>query len=185
MHPQLAKVNVQLDEVSDLAQRLVNSILPDDMRLRPEPDHWSVAECLVHLNLSSESFVQLIRNARRQAHEKQISGTPPYKMDTMGRLLNWAMQPPARIQVRTSEKFQPNLIEPLDNVLSRFISLQEELKTEIANVDGLDLNRMIVQSPFSKRVRYNLYSCLVLIVTHQRRHLWQAENAKRAILRER
>jgi hypothetical protein len=112
-------------------------------------------------------------------------GTAPYKMDHLGRLLYWAMQPPVRIQVRTAEKLQPNPILVLEDILPRFLSLQGQLKTEIANVDGLDLNRVMVQSPTSKRVKYNLFSCFVLIVTHQRRHLWQAENAKRAIVRDR
>jgi len=133
---ELAKLTIQLDEVSDQAKSLVDSMLPDDRRLRPEPDSWSVAECLVHLNLCSESFVQLIGDARRQAKEQQTSGTAPYKMDKLGRLVNWTMRPPVRIKIRTPAKFQPDIIEPLDNILPRFIALQEELKTEIVSVAG-------------------------------------------------
>ena len=185
MIPQLEEFSVELDDVSDLARGLVKSILPDDMRLRPEPDCWSVAECLEHLNLTSECFVQLISDAQQRAREKQVFGTEPYKMDMMGRLLHWVTRPPARVKVQTSTKFQPSLIEPLEEVLPRFLSRQEQLKTEITNAAGLDLNRVKVQSPFSKWVKYNLFSCFMLIVAHERRHLWQAENAKRAILRHR
>lgn len=185
MHTQLTNLNVQLDEISDLARSLVNSILPDDMRLRPESESWSIAECLEHLSLSSESFLQLIGDARHQARENHIFRTGPYKMDKMGRLLNWTMRPPARIKVRTSEKFQPNPILVHEEVLPRFLSLQERLKAEIAAVDGIDLTKVTVHSPSAKRIKYNLFSCFVLIITHQRRHLWQAENAKRAIVRDR
>ena len=185
MHPQLANLNVQFDEISDLVQRLVKSILPDDMRLRPESEGWSIAECLEHLSLSSESFLQLIGDARHQARENHVFRTAPYKMDKMGRLLNWAMRPPARIKVRTSEKFKPNPILVHEEILPRFLSLQERLKAEIAAVDGIDLTRVKLNSPTAKRIKYNLFSCFVLIITHQRRHLWQAENARRAIVRGR
>src|SRR5450432_590487 len=148
-----------------MAQGLVDSILPDDMRLRPESDCWSVAECLEHLSLSSESVLKQTSDARHLAGERQIFGTAPYKMDKIGRLLNWTMRPPVRIKFRTSEKFQPNPILVFEDTLPRFLSLQEQLKTEIANVEGLDLNRVTVQSLTSKRVRYNLFSCFVLVVT--------------------
>jgi hypothetical protein len=32
-------------------------------------------------------------------------------------------------------------------------------------------------SPFDSRVRYNLFSAFRIIAAHQRRHLWQAEQA--------
>lgn len=185
MKSEITELQVQLDEVASQAGSLVKGVLTDDLRLRPETDHWSIAECLEHLSLSSESLIRMIRAACLQAGEAQIIGTEPCRMDTIGRLLNWSMRPPVRIKLQTSEPYQPNLIEPLEEVLPRFLSLQEQLKTEIANAAVLDLNLVKVQSPFSRWVQPNLFSCMVLIVTHQRRHLWQAENAKRALLKDR
>ena len=43
--------------------------------------------------------------------------------------------------------------------------------------DGLPLDRILVESPFDARVRYNLYSALVMLPRHQHRHLDQAEAA--------
>lgn len=174
----------QLDEVSDLAQRLVDGLTPDQMRLRPDLDRWSVAECLVHLNLCSKAFLGLIAGACEDAREKQIFGADVFKLDKMGRLLKWTLQPPARLKVRTTEKFEPAMIGLPEEILPRFLILQDQLKESAAKADGLDLNSVIVISPFSKRVKYNLFSCFVLLVTHQLRHLWQAEKVKRAILRE-
>lgn len=184
MHPQLAKLTDQLDEVSELAQKLVAGLLPDLLRLRPEPDRWSVAECLTHLSLCSEAFVDLIGSACREAREKQMLGAGPFKMDKMARFLNWTLKPPARIKARTTAKFEPVAIIVPEDALPRFLALQGELRKGIEKADGLDLNQVIVISPFSKRVKYNLFSCFVLIVTHQLRHLWQAEQVKRQLLRE-
>ena len=174
----------QLDDVSDLAQRLVQGLTPDQMRLRPDLDRWSVAECLAHLNLCSEVFVHLITSACQEARKKQIVSDDVLKMDKMGQLLKWMLQPPARIKVRTTGNFEPAIIGLPEEILPHFLKLQEQLKESIGNADGLNLNKVIVVSPFSKRVKYNLFSCFVLIITHQLRHLWQAENVKRAMLRE-
>ncbi len=43
--------------------------------------------------------------------------------------------------------------------------------------EGLALDQYLIASPFAKNMRYNLYSALVLIAVHERRHLWQAERA--------
>jgi len=41
--------------------------------------------------------------------------------------------------------------------------------------EGRPLEDMRMVSPFDAKVKYNAYSCLVLLPRHQRRHLWQAE----------
>ena len=185
LHSQLAKLNDQVDAASAKAQDLVSNMLFDEIRLRPDLNCWSIAECLEHLSLTSASFIETIEDASHNARQQQIFGTASYRMDFIGRVLNWTMRPQALIKVRTQTELQPDIIEPVEDVLPRFLSMQERLKTRIANADGIDLNKVIVQSPFSKRLKYNLFSCFVLIVTHQQRHLWQAENAKRATLRDR
>jgi hypothetical protein len=184
LHPQLARLTDQLDEVSELARKLVEGMLSDQLRLRPEPDRWSVAECLTHLSLCSEVFVALINSAGAEAREKQMLGDGPFKMDKLARFLNWTLKPPARIKVRTMARFEPVTISEPEDALPRFLALQAELKEAIEKSGGLDLDRVIVTSPFSKRLKYNLFSCFALIVTHELRHLWQAEQVKRAILRE-
>jgi len=184
LHPQLAKLTDQLDEISELAEKLVGGLQPDQLRLRPETDRWSIAECFIHLNLCSEAFIDLIRNGCQDAREKQIFGAGLFKMDKIARFLNWTLKPPARIKVATTKQFEPVEISIPENVLPRFLVLQGELRKGIENANGLDLNKVIVNSPFSKRMKYNLYSCFVLIVTHELRHLWQAEEVKRDLLRE-
>jgi hypothetical protein len=82
----------------------------------------------------------------------------------------------------TTSQFQPLLVEPLDAVVPRFIELQSELLNLVQASIDLDLNRIKITSPISNQVRYNLYSCFLVIAAHQRRHLWQAERTRRSLL---
>jgi hypothetical protein len=42
---------------------------------------------------------------------------------------------------------------------------------------------MKIISPFDRRVRYNVFSAFRIVVAHQRRHLWQAEQAVASLRR--
>jgi hypothetical protein len=155
------------------------------MTRRLDSEQWSIAECLAHLNLSSEAFLLVMRDATEEAHRNGIVGNGPFKMDLRGRAVRWLLKPPPRIKFRTTNKLEPVIIGPPENILPRFLGFQRDLRNLIERVDGLDLNRTMLVSPFSKHIRYNLFSGFEIILTHQLRHLWQAEHVKRAILRDR
>ena len=52
-------------------------------------------------------------------------------------------------------------------------------------MDGLDITRIRVTSPFNTSLRYSAYSALHILAAHERRHLWQAENVREQLRKER
>ena len=182
LNSQLADIRKQLALCSTRGSEVVTGLYPDQLTLRPEPNKWSVAECLVHLNLTSQAFLLLIRDACGEARTQQLRSNGPFKMEAVASLLKWSLEPPARIRINTKDQFQPLIFEPVDAVLPDFVHLQGELDQALEAANGLDLGRVKVASPFSSRLKYNLFSCFVLIAAHQRRHLWQAEEVKKWIL---
>jgi hypothetical protein len=62
-----------------------------------------------------------------------------------------------------------------------FAALQSKLAEILATTRGLDLQKVKIVSPFDKRVKYNVYSAFRILTAHQRRHLWQAEQAVAAL----
>ena len=42
-------------------------------------------------------------------------------------------------------------------------------------MNGLDITGVKVRSPFARWLRYTLYEWLLVLLAHERRHLWQAE----------
>ncbi|MDX6404793.1 MAG: hypothetical protein QOH70_2248 [Blastocatellia bacterium] len=182
MHLQLVNLADKFDLASDLVRHLVDGLSIEQLTLQLDPRQWCIAACLVHLNLSSETFLTVIAHASDDAHRNGVVGGGPYKMDLRGRAVRWILRPPAQVKFSTNSALEPSIIGPIENILPRFLTLQRELQNSIEQVDGLDLNRIVVLSPFSKHVRYNLYSCFEVIQAHQLRHVWQAEHVKREIL---
>jgi hypothetical protein len=182
LNSQLADIRNQLALCSKRANDIVTCLYPDQLTLRSEPGRWSIAECLVHLNLTSEAVLPTIRTACDGARANSLLSDGPFRMERMGKLLKWSLEPPPRLRFNTSSHFQPLIFEPLDRVLPGFTHLQNELNQILDTANGLDLGRVRVASPFSNRIQYNLLTCFTLIAAHQRRHLWQAEEMKKWIL---
>jgi len=183
LNPQLAEIKIQLDAASQKARSIVNNVSFEQLKQRPQPDQWSIAECLVHLNLASQADLNLLNDTYKQIPTERMFVENQFKMDLLGRFLKWALEPPpmSLFKIKTTQKFQPVLIEPLDEVLPTFLALQEQLKASVEAANGLPLDQIIVVSPFSSYVKHNLLSCFHLLLAHERRHLWQAEKVKEAI----
>jgi DinB superfamily len=179
LHPQLVEIVRQLDDASERAGSIAGHLDAEQLRRRPRTGGWSIAECLVHLSLSSRAELVVLDDVFARAKQEQSSNEAKYKMDLLGRLLKWTLEPPPRSwsKIKTTEEFRPPNADLIEQALPDFLSLQEQLKDRVERANGLALDKIKVASPFNRRIRYNLLSCFHLILAHERRHLWQAEQA--------
>jgi hypothetical protein len=144
---------------------------------RPASASWSAAECVVHLTLTAAAAVPVLEAAVADLRSGGRVTDSPSRMDWLGRLLTWSLEPPPRLRTRTAAPFEPGSIEPVERVRLDFLAQQDLLVAVLRASEGLDLTRARVTSPFDRRVRYNAFSMLRILETHERRHLWQAEAA--------
>jgi hypothetical protein len=171
---ELETIEKELNEATRRAWTLVQSTDGRLFTVRPKAQSWSAAECLAHLSISTEMFLPVLRSAIDDAKKKKHAGKP--KMDVLGRVLAWFLEPPIRKKVKTSAPFVPKSTRAKAEAFGEFASLQEKLVDLLREAREADLRTKIV-SPFDKRVRYNLLSAFHVIAAHERRHLWQAEQA--------
>lgn len=175
--PQLRELLDELLRASLGFAALATAAPEDDWHRRPAEGSWSAAECVAHLNLTSDGYLPVLRLAIDEARALDVPAPRRYRRDPMGWLLWRMIGPPARMRLATSPTFVPTGNAPLSELLQRFEALQAEVAACIRDADGLPITRVRVQSPFDARVRYNLFSALSVVPRHQLRHLWQAERA--------
>lgn len=175
---QLADLKQQLLDARERAHRLCDGLSREGWAARPVAERWSVGECLTHLNVTTERFLPLIDEAIREGRARGLTGTGPYGRGLVGWALARWLEPPYRMRTRTPSSFVPAAIDPPAEVLERFDYLQQELSTRIDAGSGLALDRLRLTSPFDGRVKYNLFATFGIILAHQRRHLWQAEQVR-------
>ena len=171
-------------ELNDATRRAWDLVHTTDGRLftvRPSISSWSAAECLAHLSVSSEMFLPVLEAALDDAKKRGVLSERAPKMDVLGRVLRWFLEPPIRQRVRTSAPFVPRSVRAKSEAFGEFAALQDKLVGLLNRARGVDLRRVKIVSPFDRRVRYNVFSAFRIVVAHQRRHLWQAEQAVRQL----
>ncbi|MBZ5610287.1 MAG: DinB family protein [Acidobacteriia bacterium] len=177
MTDQLDTIARELQEATAHAHEIGQRLSGADLVKRPGPKRWSPAECIEYLNLTARAYLPLIEPGIRELRERKQFSSSPYRMERKARFLAWLLEPPVHFRMPTSAPFQPvNLPDPA-RVIPDFAGLQDKLLEQLRLAGGLALDQYQIASPFAKNVRYNLYSAFVLIAVHERRHLWQADQA--------
>jgi hypothetical protein len=177
LHPQLAPLAAELQTATDRARALAKRLDEEAFARRPAAERWSPAECVAHLNLTTRAFLPLIDEALARGRASGRRPTGRYRRDLVGFLLAQSLEPPHRFRMATTAPFVPSNVTSRDAVVGEFVVLQEELIHRVEQASGLDLNRLRLASAFNPRLKYNLFSCFSVLAAHERRHLWQAEEA--------
>lgn len=177
VHPQLAAIRQELEEATKQLRRLVAACDADAWARKPSAKAWSAAECVIHLNLTTEMALPLLRKAIEKARTLDRTSAGPYQVDFIGRLVLRFTEPPYRLWAPSPAAFVPAGVEPAASVVARFEELQRQLIEVVEAASGLALTEIKVAWPVYVRVKYNMFASLKILPAHERRHLWQAEQA--------
>lgn len=175
--PQLPELHQALDDTEHRAHALAARAGHDGWMRAPGPGRWSPSECVQHLVATLDAFIPLVDAALEQAPRTGVPVRGPFAPDLGARLLIWMLEPPYRMRSRTSERFVPPAARHPEEDLAEFVARHEQWRARMRRADGLPLDRLKVPSPFVRGMRYSLYSTFCIIPVHERRHLWQAEQA--------
>jgi hypothetical protein len=162
------------------AQALIDAVSADQLTRRPDPGKWSIAECLMHLNITAATVQKLMARGIEQAKQEKRFGKGPFSVGPKGRLLVWIAEPPPKFRIRAPKNVRPPAaIDVPLQVLPAFMKAQDEWERLMREQEGLNLAKIKVgQGVF----RIRLAAALPWMMAHQRRHLLQAENMKRQIV---
>ena len=176
--PELGQIKQELLDARERARRLSEGLSDTLWGTPPAPGKWSIAECVIHLNITSERYVPIIDDAIREGREMGV------KRRRRCGVISWdGCRPGARTALPDAEEDDGSRSCP--RASNRSLTCSSASTTCRAScwsgsigAQGLPLERLHVVSPFNARVKYNLYSASRLIPVHQRRHLWQAEQVR-------
>jgi len=185
MNPQLSKILESLGAAADKVDRLIASVPEERWHAHPGPGAWSAAQCIEHLNITSEAYREPLRRALEEARALPAGARfeGRYRCDPLGWIMASVVGPAPRIggkrrgRVKTPAPFLPAGEPSRDDVVEAFRRHQAWLVEILRECDGLPLRRVKVASVFVPSVSYNLYATLLVVARHQHRHLQQAREA--------
>jgi DinB superfamily len=171
----------EINEGRRRAEAVVLGLTPEQFIRQPEAGKWSVAECILHLNVTGAVMQPLMQKAITQAKHNNQVGTGPFRVGAKGHLLIWIAEPPPKFRMPAPPHLRPPAhIDDPDKLLPEFLKAQDEWERLIRAAAGLDLAGIKVGKRFSP-FRARFAAALPWMMAHQRRHLLQAENVKRQI----
>ncbi len=172
--PELEDLRKQIDVIAADAQKLTVGISDRQFNWQPEPGRWSMAQCLVHLNLAGAILAPRIEASIRAARDQGFVGQGPYRRGFLGSLVVRLTEPPPKIRFKAPTSMAPPAAEPLTRVAASFLALQDQLREQILHANGVDLGRAKVAFPVAEWLHIALGQAFMVIAAHERRHLWQA-----------
>lgn len=161
-------------------EKLAESIPDAAWEERTEPGKWSVAECVAHMNLTSEAYIPRIQVALGEARAMKKASHRELKRDFPGWFFAMMVGPLPMLgkmrigKVNTAPDFVPKGKHPKGPTLAAFKRDQDQLISLIKDADGLPIDAVKIRSPFGEKISYNTYSALVILDRHEHRHLDQA-----------
>ena len=147
---------------------------------RAELSSWSVAECLDHLAISNRVYLAAMEPHAAAAIANRHDRRGPAMPGTFGRWFARTLEPPARFKMKAPRKIRPRQSPPLADAIAAFLASQADLQYFLRRYARIDLTGVRFPNPFITGVRFSLATGLHVTAAHERRHLWQAWNVRRA-----
>jgi hypothetical protein len=164
------------------AQQLTSDLSTHQLTRRPEPEKWSIAECLAHLNVTAAVIQPKISAAIDQGKRDKRFGNGPFSPGPLGKLLIWIAEPPPKFKIPAPRGIVPQMVDgDPAQLVAEFMKFQDEWDRLIRASEGLDQNKLKIAPPFPRIPRLRLASPIPWMMAHQRRHLLQAEVVKRQV----
>ncbi len=161
----------------DQAQAFADSMTKEQFNWSPEPEKWSVAQCIQHLVIVNSDYLDAFNTALGKGGPK---GTPPFNYGFLGRWFIGMISPEMKRTMKTPAVMNPIVLTPeggfeQEAVMSDFRAACEGIIAVCQRAEGLDLTKIRVASPFMKMLKLQIGAFLEGNAGHCLRHLNQAQ----------
>jgi hypothetical protein len=183
LDPDIAMLITEIDANLSHAESITHGLSAEQFRWRPGPGRWSIGECFAHMNVTNTIALGAIETGIAKGRASGKTGQGPFQYGLVSRKFIASQEPPANKKFKAPKVFLPPAEVDPDATMAEYRRLAGELKRLTRSADGLHLARVKIMMPalpavLRAIVRIPLGGQLLLTTTHDRRHLWQAEQVR-------
>ncbi len=150
-----------------------NSLTINQLNQKENVNKWSILECLEHLNRYHAYYNDAIKQGLTKA--KSSTADKSYKNGWFGKMSIDMMSPDNVKKQKTLAKFNPVGSQLTKETMTKFLAYQQELLTLLEKAKGKNINQRKVPVEFFKLMRMKIGDALAFVVTHEQRHILQAQ----------
>jgi hypothetical protein len=183
-HADIRALEAALDAVDDDARKLIDGLTAEQGVWRPAPGSWSIAHCLDHLATAHRVYLRAMEPAAAAALARGSRRRRPAVPGMIGGWFVRSLDAPvkARFKMKAPTKIVPRESPSLADAATQFFVTQDRARAFLRKYADIDLAGVHFPNPFIRGVRFSLATGLHVIAAHDRRHVWQAWNVRKALL---
>ena len=175
--PWCLRLTSELDAADARATALAKGLTVAQLNWKPRPDAWSIGQCLEHLCISNEVYVEPIAESLRSHPTGSVDEI------TAGWFGRWFIRNYIEPTTQNKRARAPRKIVPIakhidSSILDRFVASNAKVRDIIDRAQEHDVNRVRFKNPFVPLIRFTVGTGLQIIARHNHRHLLQAERVK-------
>jgi len=175
MNDTLSNLVNELENVSADAQAKFGGLTKEQLNWKPAENSWSVGQCFDHLVVSNSGMLSKMSPMVEGKHKTTFFERLPFLPKLFGRFLLGAVAPENPRKIKNPGIFDPAESDVAPDVIEKFLADQKKIAAVMQASTGLDLEKTIMTSPVAVFVTYSLLDGYRVIVSHEKRHLLQAE----------
>jgi hypothetical protein len=181
-HPDIAALEESFTNNERDARALVSGLTEELGVWRAEAGSWSVAECLDHLAIGNRVYLRAMSPAAERARADGRTRRRPAKPGVLGRWFVRSLEPPVnpRFKGKAPRLIRPRQGPALGDAAGQFFASEDDVRAFLRQYADIDLAGVLFPNPFIRVLRFSLATGLHVLAAHQRRHLWQGWNVRRA-----
>ena len=182
-HADIEALEQAFDAIERDARALLEGLTAAQGVWRPNPTAWSIAHCLDHLATANRVYFGAMAPSAERALREGRTRRRPAVPGLIGRWFVRSLEPPVkpRFKMRAPGKIVPRPAPPLDDSAAQFFASQADVRAFVRTYADIDLAGVLFPNPFIRGVRFSLATGLHVTAAHERRHLWQAWNVRKAL----
>ncbi len=180
-HADLQGVLNDLARADTQARALVDGLDNAQINWQPRENAWTIAQCLDHLAKVNTLYTGALRSAILNVKPGSVRRRSPIRPGWFSRYFIKSMDAPPGRKFRSPGKAIPDASMNREEVLAGFLSSHDAIRSLISECGEIDLNKVRFRNPFIGILRFTVGTGLLVMMAHDRRHLWQAREIRSAL----
>ena len=170
----LADVTAELTAIAREAETVFGLFNEPQLNWRPDAARWSIAQCFDHLLNVNRQMFNAVDAATDGSRSPTVWQRLPILPRVCGSMLIKSQRPDVTRKFTAPRQAEPASSTIDSQIVARFVAAQHEAVARVRALDGRDVARIVMASPFVRFITYSVLDGCRLMVTHERRHFEQA-----------
>jgi hypothetical protein len=164
------------------ARRVIEGLTDTQLKWQPHDGAaWSIAQCLDHLGRINTTYAAALHAAVQTRGPAALPRRGPIRPGWFSRFFIRSMDAPPSRKFNAPTRAKPSSQIEGGQALTSFVDSHDPIRSLIHRGLDLDFNRIRFKNPFVSLLRFTVGTGLMIILAHDRRHLWQAEQVRNSL----